>query len=92
MIVEVLSDSTEKYDRGKKFAHYRRIPSLREYILVAQDSMLMERYVRQSDESWNLTAFTGNSSVFEFASIPVRVPLADVYRGVELPENPEPST
>ena len=87
-LVEVLSDSTEKYDRGAKFAHYRQIPSLREYVLVAQDRVLMERYVRQADESWILTVFTDATGAFEFASVPVRVPLAEVYRGVELPAEP----
>ncbi len=87
-LVEVLSDSTEKYDRGVKFAHYRQIPSLKEYILVAQDRMLMERYVRQPDESWLLTVFTDANRPFEFVSVPVRVPLAEVYRGVELPAEP----
>jgi Uma2 family endonuclease len=87
-LVEVLSDSTEKYDRGTKFAHYRQIPSLQEYVLVAQDRMLMERYVRQANESWVLTVFKDASRPFEFASVPVRVPLAEVYRGVELPAEP----
>src|SRR5262245_5251681 len=51
-VIEVLSDSTEKYDRGTKFAHYRQVPSLQEYVLVAQDRPLLERYVRQGDGSW----------------------------------------
>jgi len=84
----VLSDSTEKYDRGAKFAQYRQIPLLQEYVLVAQDRMLMERYIRQADGSWILTVFTDANGAFEFASIPVRVPLAEVYRGVELPAEP----
>jgi Uma2 family endonuclease len=87
-LVEVLSDSTEKYDRGAKFAHYRKIPSLQEYILVAQDRMLMERYARQADGTWVLTVFTDANRAFEFASVPVSVPLAEVYRGVELAANP----
>src|SRR4029450_608077 len=45
VIIEVLSDSTEGYDRGAKFAHYRRLASLREYVLIAQDAMRVERYV-----------------------------------------------
>ncbi len=50
-IVEVLSPSTEAYDRGEKFAHYRRLPSLQEYVLVTQDKVRIERYVRQ-DAQW----------------------------------------
>lgn len=85
VIVEVLSDSTEQYDRGKKFEHYRRIPSLREYVLVAQDRPLVERFVRQPDETWVLTVFVGLTAEFALATAPARVPLADVYRGVEFP-------
>src|SRR5437016_2130566 len=85
-IVEVLSDSTEKYDRGAKFRHYRQIASLQEYVLVAQDQALMERFVRQADESWLLTVFADLGRIFEFTSIPVRVPLAEVYRGVPFPD------
>jgi len=80
-IIEVLSDSTEKYDRGKKFLHYQRIPSLREYVLVAQDEMLIDRYVRQPDGTWNLMTFSGSDAVFSFKTIRAKVPLADIYRG-----------
>ena len=53
-IFEVLSDSTESYDRGKKFAQYRRLESLREYVIIAQDQVYVERYTRHGDE-WLLT-------------------------------------
>jgi Uma2 family endonuclease len=86
-IVEVLSESTEKYDRGTKFEQCRKIPSLREYVLVVQDRMFLERYVRQQDGTWVLTEFSGATATFEFASIPVRVPLVEIYRGVEFPTN-----
>jgi len=86
-VVEVLSDSTEKYDRGAKFGHYRQIPSLEEYVLVAQDRPLVERYVRQADGSWVLTIFEGLLATFAFASIPARIPLAEIYNGVEFPEH-----
>jgi len=88
VLVEVLSDSTEKYDRGDKFAQYRRIPSLQEYVLAAQDQMRVERYVRQPDSTWVLTEFTDSAGTFEFGSVPVRIPLAEVYSGVTMPENP----
>ena len=54
VIMEVLSPTTESYDRGKKFGHYRRLASLREYVLVAQDEVFVERYLRQGD-IWVLT-------------------------------------
>ncbi len=85
-VVGVLSDSTEKYDRGAKFGHYRQIPSLEEYVLVAQDRPLVERYVRRGDGSWVLTIFEGLSATFAFASIPARISLAEIYNGVEFPE------
>jgi Uma2 family endonuclease len=89
-LVGVLSDSTEKYDRGAKFRHYRQIPSLQEYVLVAQDQPLVERYVRQPDGSWLLTVFEGLSQTFAFASVPARIGLADIYSGVTFPEKPSP--
>ncbi|HEV2946480.1 MAG TPA: Uma2 family endonuclease [Gemmataceae bacterium] len=85
-IVEILSDSTEKYDRGAKFGHYRQIPGLQEYVLVAQDRALVERFTRQADDSWVLTVFEGLSQTFGFASVPARIPLTEIYSGVEFPE------
>ena len=79
VIFEVLSDSTEAYDRGKKFDHYRQIPSLTEYILVSQTEPLIERYVRQSDGSWRLTVCKGLEAVLELETVPCRLKLADVY-------------
>jgi Uma2 family endonuclease len=52
LIIEVLSDSTESYDRGRKFAHYRNIDSLREYVLVYQNECRVERFSRQDDGNW----------------------------------------
>lgn len=88
VIVEVLSDSTEKYDRGTKFGHYRQLPSLQEYVLVAQDRPLVERFIRQADDSWVLTAFSDLSGTFDFGSIAAAIPMAEIYRGVQFPENP----
>jgi Uma2 family endonuclease len=85
VIIEVLSDSTEKYDRGKKARHYQQIASLREYVLVAQDEPVIERFVRQPDESWAKTFVEGLDREFAFATVSVRVPLADVYAGVTFP-------
>jgi len=88
VIIEVLSDSTEKYDRGKKFAHYRQIPSFQEYVLVAQDRPSMERHVRQADGTWLTSFFEDVAGTFEFASVPARIPLAEVYRDVPFPQPP----
>ena len=79
LIVEVLSDSTEAYDRGGKFAGYRSIPSLQEYLLVAQDKRLLERYVRQPNGDWTLTEFSRPDAVVGLVSVGCQLPLAEVY-------------
>jgi Uma2 family endonuclease len=82
LIVEVLSESTEAYDRGLKFARYRQRASLQEYVLVAQDRVSIERYSRQG-EHWVLTEATGLDDVIELPSIGCRLALRDVYEKVE---------
>lgn len=85
VLVEVLSDSTERFDRRFKFQQYKRIASFREYILVAQDEPLVERFVRQPDGDWLVTTYAGLDAELALASAPARVPLADVYAGVSFP-------
>ncbi len=85
VIFEVLSKSTEQYDRVGKFQHYKELPSLREYVLVSTNQMRIERYARQPDGSWLLHEFTDPADEFALATVPVRVPLRDVYAGVEFP-------
>lgn len=79
LLVEVLSDSTEAYDRGKKFEHYRRIASLREYVLISQKSPTIERYLRNADETWTLTAVIGLDASIHLPTIDVTLPLIEVY-------------
>ena len=88
VIIEVLSPGTEKYDRGTKFRNYQRIPSLREYVMVAQDEAVVERYVRQPTDDWLLTTVTGLDKEMALTSAPVQIPLADVYAGVAFPDPP----
>ena len=83
LIVEVLSPSTEAWDRGGKFAIYRQIPSLEEYLLVSQDRPLVERYRRQGDGEWLLSDFRGMEAVVELASIQCSLVLAEVYAKVD---------
>lgn len=78
VIVEVLSKSTEDYDRGTKFVHYRTLPSLAEYVLVSQDQVHVEHWVRQS-EGWLLTETSRREDVVDLPSIGARLSLADVY-------------
>jgi Uma2 family endonuclease len=83
VVIEVLSRSTAAYDRGLKFANYRRLESLREYALVSQDSPLVERYLRQGD-TWVFSEVTGLDSVVTFDSIGCSVSLRDIYYRVNL--------
>jgi Uma2 family endonuclease len=84
-IVEVLSKSTENYDRGAKFGHYKQMLTLQEYVLVAQNQPHLERHVRQADGTWAVTDFSELTQTFAFASVPVQIPLAEIYRGVAFP-------
>ena len=84
LVVEVLSRSTEAYDRGEKFAHYRCLESLREYLLLAQDRVRAEHYAREGDR-WVLTELSSLDDVLTLPSIGCRVRLADVYERVKLP-------
>ncbi len=82
VIVEVLSPSTENYDRGKKFQFYRTLQSLVEYLLVAQDAMHIEHYTCQPDGRWLLAEFDQPTDVLHLASIGCDLALADVYEKV----------
>ncbi len=82
LIVEVLSKSTENYDRGTKFAHYRTIPSLTDYILIAQESVHVEHFTRQGDGRWLLSETDDPASVLDLPSIGCRLALSDAYERV----------
>ncbi|NJO18382.1 MAG: Uma2 family endonuclease [Thioploca sp.] len=82
LIVEVLSHSTENYDRGKKFGHYRRLPSLQEYLLVAQDQCQVEHYVRQPDEAWLLREYKHPEDLLQFIALNCELSLAEIYERV----------
>lgn len=86
VVIEVLSPSTEGYDRGAKFAHYRRIDSLREYVLIAQDRHSIERYERDQDR-WILMEVTDLGGVVALATIDCRLALRDIYDGVILSDS-----
>jgi Uma2 family endonuclease len=88
VIIEVLSDSTERYDRGTKFRHYKQVESLQEYVLVAQDEPACDRFVRGPEETWMVKTFTGLDGELEFGTVEARIPLSEVYAGVTFPEKP----
>jgi Uma2 family endonuclease len=83
VIVEVLSLSTKNYDRSERFLFYRTLPSFREYLLLAQDRVHAEHYVRQSDGSWLMRENSSVSDEIDLKAIDCRLRLADVYERVE---------
>ena len=82
VIVEVLSPSTETYDRVDKFAYYQQLKSLREYVLVSQDEVHVEHYSRQ-ETLWKLTEYRSLENVLTLTSIECELPLQDIYRRIE---------
>ena len=79
VLVEVLSPSTADYDRGGKFTHYRRLPSLQEYVLISQDRPLVEHYVRQGKDEWLLTEQSSLQDPLILPSIQCQLPLSEIY-------------
>jgi Uma2 family endonuclease len=83
LIVEVLSDSTESYDRGRKFKKYQSLPSFREYVLVSQTEPIIETYFRQDDPHWLYTLTEGLEAAIQLRTIDGEIRLSDVYQRVE---------
>jgi len=86
LIVEILSASTEGYDKGVKFDNYRSLDSLREYVLISQDAKRVIRYTRQSDGSWILMDFIGDKTGIELSSIECSLTMEDIYDKVDFEE------
>lgn len=93
LVIEVLSESTEGYDRGKKFNHYRTIESLREYVLISQSEPMVQTFLRLDDGCWKMQPIQGVEQSVTFESINVTVPMSDIYRDVvfDEPEKLKPS-
>jgi len=83
LLVEVLSKSTEGWDRGKKFDHYLTIRSLRELVYVSQDSPHVRKFFRNPDESWTFTVISGTDQILTLVSLGVELPLAEIFERVE---------
>lgn len=83
LIIEMLSPSTESYDRGEKFQHYRTITTLQEYILVAQHQHRIERFVRNAQNEWLLSDITGIEASLPLALLQTELALAEIYDQVE---------
>lgn len=83
VLMEILSPTTEAFDRGTKFRHYRSIPSLMEYVLIDQENAVIERYyVRQENQAWQLEPVIGLDAEMRLSSVKCSVPLRRIYQGV----------
>ncbi len=82
VLVEVLSPSTERYDRGRKARAYQAIPTLREYLLISQDTLRVEHHRRDDLGGWSSLLLQGPDATIELRSIGCTIPLVDVYRRV----------
>jgi Uma2 family endonuclease len=88
VIVEVLSDSTEGYDRGKKFEHYRQIRTLREYLLVSQKEPRIELFARGEDGRWLSMEASGLDARIEVSSLGIEIALREVFANVNFVRKP----
>jgi Uma2 family endonuclease len=82
VIIEILSESTEAYDRGKKFEHYQSLESLREYLLISQDPYRVEQYVRRDDRTWTYFEFHQAVDTAHLPTIECDLSLKDIYAKV----------
>lgn len=89
VLFEVLSESTEAYDRGRKFDRYREIPSFEEYVLIDQFRAAVEVFRRQESGLWNLEPYRGLQAVAALKTVGVELPLVDVYEGIDFPPEAE---
>ena len=76
--------TTEAYDRGLKFTYYKSIPSLKEYLLIAQDRPYVTHFIKQSEKEWTQREYSGLSEIIELVSIDCVRPLSEIYRDAEL--------
>lgn len=82
VIIEVLSKSTQAYDRGEKFSAYKTIATFQEYILVEQDRMAIEQYSKQANKRWYYREYDAEDPALVFSSFAVEIPLIDIYEKV----------
>ena len=83
VLLEVISPTTEGYDRGEKFTRYRQIESLEEYVLISQDVPRVEVFFRQANGTWLFSAFSGPEARVKLAGLGIEIPLKEIYAGVE---------
>ncbi len=83
VIIEILSDSTEAFDRGDKFEYYKAIPTLQEYILVSQKKIWVGQFIRKDGGKWEYGSYQGSDQVLKMESINYHLPLSELYLNVE---------
>ncbi len=87
LIVEVLSESTAGFDRGAKFAHYREIPSLKQYVLVSQTEAMVDTFFRVNDNTWEIETLLGLDSDVELKALGITLKMSDIYRQIEFDDS-----
>jgi Uma2 family endonuclease len=89
VIIEVLSPSTENYDRGQKFLFYQNLDSLQEYVLISQDEPRIDHYIKQDTGSWWLKMVIGLEETLPLPSLKIEFALRDIYERVQFGSEPE---
>jgi Uma2 family endonuclease len=86
VIIEVLSKSTQDYDRGSKFKLYRGLPSLKEYVIISSTEVLVEKYTKQADNKWQFITYNIVEDCFAIEAIGLSIEINSLYRGVTFEE------
>lgn len=87
VIIEILSESTKNYDKGNKFTLYREIASLKEYILIDSENIMVEKFIKNTDNSWQLTEYKSIKDSFKIETVALKMDLETIYNGVGLTAN-----
>ncbi|MGK7881530.1 MAG: Uma2 family endonuclease [Crocosphaera sp.] len=83
IIIEVLSSSTEAYDRGDKFEYYRSLSTFQEYILIEQDRYSITQYIKQDNNNWLVNFYTGEEAILKLGSVNWEISLKDIYQRID---------
>jgi Uma2 family endonuclease len=87
VIIEILSDSTEAYDRGENFAHYQLLTSFVEYILISQYFYRVEKFTRRDDETWIYSKYQTAEHIVSIEAVNCEIPVSEIYRKVNLKQH-----
>lgn len=92
IIIEVLSSSTQGYDRGDKFHYYRSLPAFQEYILIDQYRYGVDQYIKQSDHQWSVNFYNGEDAILKLSSIHWQISLTEIYQRIDFDVEPTKET